>query len=135
MTVEEFFHELIKGNDAPLKELEKLVTKESNTNRTLSENQLKTLRERNYTVFELIQNVRRINEAQNNTSGLPTHATIKTFKESGKYYTEDKWRIPEGAISPHDMAHSPDFRQISPGWTILVDTQYPWGFPAIIKNG
>ena len=50
------------------------------------------------------------------------------FKKSGKYYTEEQWRIPAGAIGPYDMALSPDFRRIDDG-PVLVETQEPWGFP------
>lgn len=60
-----------------------------------------------------------------------TEATVILFKPSGKYYTEEKWRIPEGAIGPSDMLRSPDFRQIT-GGAVLVDTQEPWGFPHLI---
>lgn len=39
-------------------------------------------------------------------------ATVILFKPSGKYYTEEPWRIPEDAIGPYDMQRSPDFRRI-----------------------
>ena len=58
-------------------------------------------------------------------------ATVILFKPSGKYYTEEEWRIPKGAMSPHDMERSPDFRRIG-GGPVLVDTQEPWGFPALL---
>jgi len=57
-----------------------------------------------------------------------TKATVILFKPSGKYYTEEEWTIPEGAIGPYDMKYSPDFRRIS-GGPVLVDTQEPWGYP------
>lgn len=58
-------------------------------------------------------------------------ATVILFKPSGKYYTEEHWRVPEGAMTPHDMARSPDYRTIG-GGPVLVDTQEPWGFPALL---
>ena len=57
-------------------------------------------------------------------------ATVILFKESGKYYTEEEWTIPENAIGPYDMKNSPDFRDW--GGPILVDTQEPWGYPHLI---
>lgn len=57
---------------------------------------------------------------------------VEHFKESGKYNVTDMWRIPEGAIGPHDMVNSPDFRDI--GCTIVVPTQEPWGYPAVLKT-
>ena len=53
---------------------------------------------------------------------------VTLFKPSGKYYTTEMWRIPEGAIGPHDMEDSPDFRRIG-GGAVLVDSQEPWGYP------
>lgn len=53
------------------------------------------------------------------------------FRESGKYYTEEYWRIPEGAIGPYDMLRSPDFRRIDHVGPVLIPTQEPWGFPHI----
>jgi hypothetical protein len=61
-------------------------------------------------------------------AGMVTYARVILFRESGKYYTEEEWRIPEGAIGPHDMTRSPDFRRIGTG-PVLVDTQEPWGYP------
>jgi hypothetical protein len=55
-------------------------------------------------------------------------AHVLLFKPSGKYYTEEDWRIPADAIGPYDMLHSPDFRRISNG-PVLVETQEPWGYP------
>lgn len=58
-------------------------------------------------------------------------AAVTLFKLNGKYYTEERWRIPEGAIGPYDMAKSPDFRRIGLG-PVLVDPQEPWGYPHIL---
>lgn len=55
-------------------------------------------------------------------------ATVILFKPSGKYYTEDHWRIPAEAIGPYDMSSSPDFKRIAEG-PVLVITQDPWGYP------
>lgn len=53
------------------------------------------------------------------------------FKSSGKYYTDEDWRIPDGAIGPWDMLHSPDFRRIDNG-PVLVPEQEPWGYPHLL---
>jgi hypothetical protein len=53
------------------------------------------------------------------------------FKESGKYYTEEDWEIPETAIGPHDLKDSKDFRRIENG-KVLVETQEPWGYPHLL---
>lgn len=58
-------------------------------------------------------------------------AKVFLFKESGKYYTEDYWDIPEDAIGPFDMSRSKDFRRIGNG-AVLVVTQEPWGYPHLI---
>lgn len=58
----------------------------------------------------------------------PPEAVVTLFKPDGKYYTEEIWKIPPGAIGPYDMEHSPDFRRIS-GGHVLVESQEPWGFP------
>lgn len=58
-------------------------------------------------------------------------ASVILFKPTGKYYTEEEWIVPEGAIGPYDMINSPDFRRIS-GGLVLVDTQEPWGYPHIL---
>lgn len=60
-------------------------------------------------------------------------ATVILFKPSGKYYTKEKWTVPDGAIGPYDMRHSPDFRRID-GGAVLVDTQEPWGFPHLFPS-
>ena len=64
---------------------------------------------------------------------MSTYATVILFKPSGKYYTEEKWRIPPGAIGPYDMSASPDFRRIG-GGAVLVNTQEPWGFPHLFPG-
>jgi len=66
-------------------------------------------------------------------------ASVTLFKESGKYYTGESWRVPAGAIGPYDMAKSPDFHRIGNG-AVLVEsdahTEFPqdanWGFPHLI---
>lgn len=62
-----------------------------------------------------------------------THAQVTLFRKSGKYYTEELWEIPDGAISPADMDRSKDFRRID-GGAVLVETQEPWGFPHLITQ-
>lgn len=61
----------------------------------------------------------------------PTHATVELYRASGKYYTEEPWRIPEGAIGPYDMRNSPDFRRIDNAGVVVVPAQEPWGFPHV----
>lgn len=60
-------------------------------------------------------------------------ATVILFKSSGKYYCEERWQVPEGAIGPYDMVDSPDFRRIDDG-AVLVETQEPWGFPHLFPG-
>jgi hypothetical protein len=57
-----------------------------------------------------------------------THVTVELYKPSGTYYTEEQWAIPEVAIGPYSMAHSPDFRRID-GGPVVVPAQEPWGYP------
>ena len=59
-------------------------------------------------------------------------AKVILFKPSGKYYTEEYWEIPDGAIGPYDMEKSKDFRRIG-GGAVLVVTQEPWGFPWLVN--
>jgi hypothetical protein len=59
-------------------------------------------------------------------------AKVILFKDSGKYYTEDWWDIPDDAIGPHDMKHSPDFHRIGNG-AVLIPSQEPWGYPWLIN--
>lgn len=58
-------------------------------------------------------------------------AKVVLFKETGKYYTEEEWEIPDGAIGPYDMRESVDFRRIGHG-SVLVETQEPWGYPHLL---
>jgi hypothetical protein len=60
-------------------------------------------------------------------------ATVILFKPSGKYYTEEEWEIPEGAIGPYDMDRSDDWRRIM-GGAVLVESQEPWGFPHLFLS-
>lgn len=67
----------------------------------------------------------------------PVHqgAKIITFRESGKYYTEEKWEIPKHAIGPYHMADSGDYelwRAAHPTWFALVPDQEPWGYPHLL---
>lgn len=59
-------------------------------------------------------------------------ALVTLFKPSGKYYTEETWEIPEGAIGPYDMINSPDFRTIS-GGAVLIESE-TWGFPHLFPG-
>ena len=58
-------------------------------------------------------------------------ATVILFKESGKYYCEEKWAIPDRCIIPEYMTGSPDRHHIGKG-AVLVESQEPWGYPCLI---
>jgi hypothetical protein len=60
-------------------------------------------------------------------------ATVLLFKPNGKYYTEERWEIPAGAIGPWEMDQSSDFHTID-GGPVLVDTQEPWGYPHLLVD-
>lgn len=59
--------------------------------------------------------------------------SVVLFRASGKYYTEETWRVPADAIGPYDMDRSPDFRRIDDG-AVLVEAQEPWGFPHLFPS-
>jgi len=59
--------------------------------------------------------------------------TVELFKPSGKFYTEETWTIPDGAIGPYDMVRSPDFRRIA-GGHVLIPAQEPWGYPQLFPG-
>ena len=67
-------------------------------------------------------------------------ATVILFKESGKYYTSESWRVPDKKFTgPYDMIDSPDFRRIG-GGAVLVssdedfDGDENWGFPHLFPG-
>lgn len=60
-------------------------------------------------------------------------AFVILFKESGKYYAQEVWRVPSDATGPQDMRRSPDFRRIG-GGAVLVEAQELWGFPHLITG-
>lgn len=51
-------------------------------------------------------------------------ALVTLFKPSGKYYTTERWTIPDGAIGPYDMDRSPDFRRIAGGPVLIEDEAF-----------
>ena len=55
------------------------------------------------------------------------------FRKSGRYYTEEKWRIPHGALTPAEMCDSPDFRRVDRG-AVLIPSQEPWGYPHMFPS-
>lgn len=83
----------------------------------------------------LIRDIRRVFKPER-------RAKVVLFKASGKYYTEEDWRVPREVrdyspqrggftrevIVPEDMRQSPDFRRID-GGAVLVPSQEPWGYP------
>lgn len=58
---------------------------------------------------------------------------VTLFKPSGKYYTTEKWRVPDRAIGPYDMIRSPNFRRID-GGAVYVNSQEPWGYPHLFPS-
>lgn len=60
-------------------------------------------------------------------------ARVILFKESGKYYTQEDWEVPENCIVPAHMDLSKDFRRIGNG-AVLVVTQEPWGYPHLFPG-
>lgn len=70
-------------------------------------------------------------------ASLPTHAHVSLFRPSGKWYTDEEWRIPKEVPGgrevqgPEDMVYSPDFRRIDHG-SVLVVEQKPWGYPCLL---
>jgi hypothetical protein len=75
--------------------------------------------------------------------GWRSYAEVTLFRASGKYYTTDTWEIPTkeeilerggqrgDVFYPGCMRYSKDARKIDGGYA-LVDTQEPWGHPALI---
>jgi hypothetical protein len=82
-------------------------------------------KDRQIVLEQLLQSLQRL------AGPAPTHATVQLFKPGGKWYTDESWRIPPGAIGPWDMEDSPDFHRIS-GGPVLVETQEPWGYPFLL---
>lgn len=76
-------------------------------------------------LLDTVEKYRRIRDRM----GRPT-ARVTLYRRSGKYYTEEEWRIPEKAIGPYEMQRSPDFRRID-GGPVVVESQEPWGYPHI----
>ncbi|WIB65912.1 hypothetical protein [Curtobacterium sp. MCBD17_040] len=62
---------------------------------------------------------------------MPEPQTVEVilFKQSGKYYTTDFWRVPEQhAEGPVSMRNSPDYRNID--GPVLIPENNLWGAPA-----
>lgn len=62
-----------------------------------------------------------------------TRAKVELYKPNGRYYTEEEWLIPDGAIGPYDMINSPEFRRID-GGAVVISAQEPWGYPHIFPG-
>lgn len=70
-------------------------------------------------------------------------AKVTLFRASGKYYCEERWRIPTreqiiehggaggDAVIPYAMRYSVDFRRIDDG-PVLVQDQEPWGYDHLL---
>ena len=61
--------------------------------------------------------------------------TVILFKDSGKYYTQEKWRVPDRAIGPYDMDKSEDFHRIG-GGAVLISPEdgEPFGYPHLFNK-
>lgn len=66
------------------------------------------------------------------TDNVPATARVVRIKDSGKYYTEEEWRIPDNAYYPRGMAESPD-AHLEDGGIYIVPAQYPWGYEEVIN--
>lgn len=84
-----------------------------------------------YILIKAAQDIQRIAEARD-SNNVPATARVVRIKDSGKYYTEEEWRIPENAFFPRSMADSPDAR-LDDGSIYVVPAQYPWGYEEIIN--
>lgn len=68
-------------------------------------------------------------------------ASVTLFKDNGRYYTGEAWRVPVKATGPKHMELSPDFRRID-GGAVLVDAyaaeETPealnWGIPHLFPS-
>lgn len=72
-----------------------------------------------------------IGELRHLAGPAPKTAKVQLFKPSGKWYTDEEWGIPLGAIGPWDMARATSFRRID-GGPVLVEAQEPWGYPFLL---
>ena len=84
-----------------------------------------------YTLIKAARDIQRIAAARA-TNDVPATARVVRIKDSGKYYTEEEWRIPENAFFPRSMADSPDAR-LDDGSIYVVPAQYPWGYEEVIN--
>ena len=98
----------------------------------MTDDQMDELRELQATLRRLRPNLGTL-EAMRDVAAriVPTgSAQVTLFRPSGKYYTDEWWKIPDGAMLPYDMRRSDDFRRIE-GGPVLVHTQHPWGYPLL----
>ena len=93
--------------------------------------ELKANQEAAYVLAKAAADIQRIATARA-TNNVPATARVVRIKDSGKYYTEEQWRIPENAYYPRNMAKSPDAR-LEDGGIYFVPAQYPWGYEEIIN--
>lgn len=84
-----------------------------------------------YILEKAAQDIQRIATARD-SNDVPATARVVRIKDSGKYYTEEEWRIPENAFFPRSMANSPDAR-LENGGIYIVPAQYPWGYEEMIN--
>lgn len=93
--------------------------------------ELKANQEAAYVLAKAAADIQRIATARA-TDNVPATARVVRIKDSGKYYTEEQWRIPDNAYYPRSMAKSPDAR-LEDGGIYIVPAQYPWGYEEIIN--
>ena len=56
--------------------------------------------------------------------------SVGLFRGSGKWYTDDLWRVPPNAMLPSDMLRSPDFRRIDNGPVLTPADE--WGYEHLL---
>lgn len=93
--------------------------------------EFKANQEAAYVLAKAAADIQRIATARA-TDNVPATARVVRIKDSGKYYTEEQWRIPDNAYYPRSMAKSPDAR-LEDGGIYIVPAQYPWGYEEIIN--
>lgn len=83
-----------------------------------------------------------IEEVSNKTNNEKTRTvSVVLFKESGKYYSEESWRVPNNnnSVGPAEMVNSPDYHRIGKGKVLITSDSHVhapndqnWGYPHLI---
>lgn len=65
--------------------------------------------------------------------------SVILFKDSGKYYSEESWRVPYEPLDPSEMVNSPDYHRIGNGKVLITSEAHDhaskdqnWGYPHLI---